>query len=257
MSCGNDGLLGESAGRHDRVRTNSETEELRVEKCRTRRAGGDEPQRIFRLRKVCLHVLAINCWEIGAEVEHVMASELRAAYEQMEVVWWQLPAEYRFYEGKEGWWRNEARNGMSATYDHPTPTSLLLLAGHGGLSEGEESAGYARLAGWLAGLGFGYLPALAALAEALAQAAVSTESTKANYGESTASPTVLIFSASPSGISIPYSSSKAITNTKMSSESAPKSPRRRSHAEAPRPARYHADRRTRQARRGDARRALR
>eukprot|EP00792_Barthelona_sp_PAP020_P010451 TRINITY_DN3872_c0_g1_i1.p1 TRINITY_DN3872_c0_g1~~TRINITY_DN3872_c0_g1_i1.p1 ORF type:complete len:97 (-),score=0.77 TRINITY_DN3872_c0_g1_i1:22-312(-) len=39
----------------------------------------------------------------------------------------------------------------------------------------------------------------------------------------TASPTVLIFSASSSGISVPNSSSNSITNSAISSESAPKS----------------------------------
>lgn len=122
-----------------------------------RRADAGEPQWIFRLRKVLLHVLAVNGWEIGPDVEHVMASELRAAFEQMESVWKELPADCRFYEDKDGWWANEARNGMMATYDHPTPQSLLLPAGRGGFGQGEERESYGRLASWLAHLAFGYL----------------------------------------------------------------------------------------------------
>lgn len=133
----------------------------------TRRAGSDEPQWIFRLRKVHLHAASVNGWEIGPDVEHVMAPELRAAFEQMDSVWKELPAGYRFYEDKDGWWANEARNGMMATYDHPTPQSLLLSAGSGGFGQGEERQSYGRLAGWLADLAFGYVCGLVYLAKEL------------------------------------------------------------------------------------------
>ena len=43
----------------------------------TRKIEADEPDVICRLRKVCLHVLAMKGWEIGADVEHVMAMEHR------------------------------------------------------------------------------------------------------------------------------------------------------------------------------------
>ena len=97
----------------------------------TRRRQADEPDWIARLRKICLHVMAISGWEIGADVEHVMATELRAAYEQMDAVWKRLPATFRLDEMGGGWWAEEARNGMLATYDHPTPQSLMLSPGRG------------------------------------------------------------------------------------------------------------------------------
>ena len=61
----------------------------------TRRMQSDDPDWIGRLRKICLHVLAINVWEIDADVEHVMATEIRAAYEQMDAVWEHLPEMFR------------------------------------------------------------------------------------------------------------------------------------------------------------------
>ena len=132
-----------------------------------RKIEEDEPDWILRLRKVCLHVMAIKGWEIGADVEQVMASELRAAYVQMAAVWKHLPEDYRLDEMDDGWWANEARNGVMATYDHPTPQSLLLLTGRGGFGPGEDRGRYAHLAVWLGRLGLGYGLALAFLAQVL------------------------------------------------------------------------------------------
>ena len=61
----------------------------------------DERDWIGRLRKICLHVRAIDGWEIGAGVEHVMATDLRAAYVQMDAVWKHLPATFRL--DRDGW----------------------------------------------------------------------------------------------------------------------------------------------------------
>ena len=95
----------------------------------TRKMQADEPDWIYRLRKVCLHVMAIKGWNIGPDVEQVMASELRAAYEQVGAVWKDLPKEFRLEEMDGDWWAKEAKNGVLATYDHPTPQRLLLPAG--------------------------------------------------------------------------------------------------------------------------------
>ena len=74
----------------------------------TRQMQADEPDWIGHLWKVCLHVKAIDGWEIGAGVEHVMATELRAAYHhsssvpsdgcRMEACARDDPA------GRDGWW---------------------------------------------------------------------------------------------------------------------------------------------------------
>ena len=133
----------------------------------TRRMQADEPDWIGRLRTICLHVRAIDGWEIGAGVEHVMATELRAAYEQMDAVWKHLPATVRLDRMDGGWWAEEARNGMLATYDHPTPQSSMLPARRGGFRNSENGMRYAQLAVWLCGLGVGYALALVHLSQTL------------------------------------------------------------------------------------------
>ena len=133
----------------------------------TRAMRADESDWIGRPRKVRLHVFALNGWEFSAGVEHVMATELRAAYEQMDTVWKCVPEKFKLEEINDGWWAKEATNGMLATYDHPTPQSLLLPAGHGGFRNGEDRMSYARLAVWLGHLGLGYGLALTYLAEVL------------------------------------------------------------------------------------------
>ena len=133
----------------------------------TRGMQADEPDWIGRLRKICLHVRAIGGWEIGADVEHVMAPEIRAAYEQLDAVWKHVPATFRLDEIDGGWWAEEARNGMLPTYDHPTPLALMLSAGRGGFRNGENGMRYAQLAVWLGHLGLGYGLALVYLAQVL------------------------------------------------------------------------------------------
>ena len=127
----------------------------------------DEPDWIGRMRKVVQHVLAINCWEVGAGIEHVMAPEIRAAYEQLHFVWKCLPADLRLDRLNVGWWTHEARSSLLATYDHPTPQALMLPAEHGGFSTGESGVAYARLAIWLGYLGIGYGLAIVHLAQVL------------------------------------------------------------------------------------------
>ena len=66
-----------------------------------------------------------------------------------------------------GWWAGEARNGALATYDHPTPQSLILPAGRGGFGSGENGRSYTQHAVWLGRLGLGYGTALVYLAQVL------------------------------------------------------------------------------------------
>ncbi len=116
----------------------------------------DEPDWIGRLRKICIHVRAIGRWEIAVDVEHVIAPEIRAAYMQISVVWMCLPPELRL-EGTDGTrWHDEARNGLLATYDHPTAQGLMLPAGRGGFSPDENWVVYAQVVSWLVELALGY-----------------------------------------------------------------------------------------------------
>ena len=131
-----------------------------------RRMGVGEPDWIGRLRKICHHVVAIMDWEIEADVEHVMAPELRAAYEQMAFVWQCLPDEWRLAEFDGDWWAKEAKSGMLATYDHPTGLSLTHSAGWGGFGARDLRSDI-QLAHWLGRLAFGYGLALVYLAQVL------------------------------------------------------------------------------------------
>ena len=128
-----------------------------------RELGADEPDWILRLRKVCFHTLAITTWEISVDIVHVMAAELRAAYVQMDAIWKHVPEEWRIDPIYDSWWADEARTGLLAKYDHPTPMGLEQPTAHGGLGEAEDPASYVRLAVWLGRLGLGYGVALSQL----------------------------------------------------------------------------------------------
>lgn len=131
-----------------------------------RRIESDEPDWVFRLRKVCFHAVAITKCEVSADGLHVMTTDLRAAYEQMDVVWKCLPDEFRFKEDGS-WWAGEAKNGLAA-YNHPTMFSLTLLPlAFGGFCDAEAPESYLRLVVWLGRLGCGYGLALGHLARVL------------------------------------------------------------------------------------------
>ena len=131
----------------------------------TRRIGTDEPDWVFRLRKACLRAVAISKCSVNVDGVHVMTTELRAAYEQMDAVWKCLPDDFRFDEDGT-WWANEARGGL-ADYNHPTTMSLGLSLTGGGFADPEAPESYLRLAVWLGRLGCGYGLALASLARVL------------------------------------------------------------------------------------------
>ena len=130
-----------------------------------RRISSDEPDWVFRLRKVCLHAVAITKCEVSTDGIHLIATELRAAYEQMSAVWKRVPREFRFTE-VGGWWSSEARKGLAA-YSHPTMMSLALSLASGGFAEAEDPRSYLQLAVWLGRLGCTYALALAHLARVL------------------------------------------------------------------------------------------
>lgn len=132
-----------------------------------RAISADTPDWILRLRKVCLHVLAISACDVDVEGVHAMGTELRAAYRQMHAVWRCVPAEHRMVEIDCGWWEDEARNGILARFDHPTPVSLMLPLTNGGFDEPGDAMSYVRLVVWLGTLGLGYAAAIGYLAEVL------------------------------------------------------------------------------------------
>ena len=130
-----------------------------------RRVGANEPDWVLRLRKVCLHAVAITKCEISDDGVHVITTELRAAYEQMDALWKCLPDEFRF-DADGSWWANEAKDRL-AEYNHPTTMSLALSLAEGGFADAEAPESYLRLAVWLGRLGCGCGLALAYLARVL------------------------------------------------------------------------------------------
>ena len=126
-----------------------------------RKVGSDEPDWVFRLRKVCFHSLAITKCEVSADGLHVMTTELRAAYEQMDAIWKCLPDEFPSNEDGN-WWADEAKDGLAA-YNHPMAVSLALPLASGGFDDAESPKSFLQLAVWLGrlgcryGLAFGYL----------------------------------------------------------------------------------------------------
>ena len=131
----------------------------------SRMPGPDEPEWVLRLRKVCLHVVAIVKCPTDLDGVHAMGPDLRAAYEQMGAVWKHLPAEFRFEEDRT-WWSHEARNGL-AGYCHPTIIGLTLPVASGGFADMESPAPYLMITRWLGRLACGYALALAYLARFL------------------------------------------------------------------------------------------
>ena len=127
----------------------------------------DTPDWMLRLRKVCLHALAISACAVDVEGVHTMATELRAAYRQMHSIWRCVPAERRMVEMDCGWWDDEAGSGMLARYDHPTPVSLMLPLKDGGFDEAGHAMSHVRLVVWLGRLGFAYGLAIGYLGDVL------------------------------------------------------------------------------------------
>ena len=130
-----------------------------------RRVEAGEPEWVLRLRKVCLHVVAITGCDVDVDGVHVIAAELRAAYEQMSVIWKLLPDEYRFSEDGD-FWSREARGGL-ARYNHPTMFSLAMPLSIGGFADAEDPRSFLQLAVWLGRLGIGYALAIGYLARVL------------------------------------------------------------------------------------------
>ena len=132
-----------------------------------RRIRADDPDWIMRLRKLCLHAMAVSGSDISVDSVHVMATELRAAFIQMDSVWKCVPKEFRIDRLDGSRWASEARDGLLATYDHPTPLSLSLPLAQGGFGNAEDPVGYMRLCLWLSHLGMGYGLSLTYLAHVL------------------------------------------------------------------------------------------
>ncbi|MCY3486995.1 MAG: hypothetical protein OXH34_01015 [Bacteroidetes bacterium] len=135
---------------------------------RARKIERDEPDWVFRLRKICLHVSAIIDWAINDEgIEHIIATEIRAAFRQMEVVWEYVPAELLPDNTEDFEILDKESRGILSRFDHPTPQSLLLFSHHGGLRMGNNGLGYLWLSAQMMKLALAYGFALILLAQEL------------------------------------------------------------------------------------------
>ena len=131
----------------------------------SRKVGAGDPDWILRLRKVCLHAVAIIKCEINVDGLHAMTPDLRAAYEQMDAIWKCLPNEFRF-EADRDWWSSQAKDGLAA-YNHPTMFGMAMSLAEGGFAYACDPKSYLLVAVWLGRLGLGYGLALGYLARVL------------------------------------------------------------------------------------------
>ena len=131
----------------------------------SRKPEAGEPDWVFRLRKVRLHAEAITKCEIDVDGVHAMATELRAAYEQMDAIFKCLANEFRF-EADRDWWAEQTKDGLAA-YSHPTMFGLIMPLGEGGFTNAQAPESYLRFAVWIGRLGCGYGLALGYLAQVL------------------------------------------------------------------------------------------
>ena len=130
-----------------------------------REVGADEPDWVLRMRKVCLHAVAVSRCDVDADGVHAMATDLRAAYEQMGVIWKHLPDGCRFEEDRD-WWATEASDRL-AEYDHPTPLGLAMPLSEGGFDDAEAPDSFLQFAIWVGRLVCGYGLALDHLGKVL------------------------------------------------------------------------------------------
>ncbi len=135
----------------------------------------DDDEIVYRLRKVLLHVKSVTGWQLDMEVMHVLAPELRAAEDQIDMIWKKIPRE-RLKEfvpgdgssavGKRGGPFETGRKILSS-YIHPTPQGLLLAKQQGGLGEVDEVQYYYILFVSLGNLVFRYAVSLVFLSQSL------------------------------------------------------------------------------------------
>ncbi|MCQ3805313.1 MAG: hypothetical protein KTV45_14655 [Acidimicrobiia bacterium] len=114
----------------------------------TRVMQTSEPDWVGRLRRVLFHVRAVNYWEVTIDAAHVIAPEIRVAYEQLDAMWEHLPKEQCPTQIDFDWWGKEASDDVLAAYTHPTPARLALPTESGGLSEGRTDLVFLQLIEW-------------------------------------------------------------------------------------------------------------
>lgn len=136
----------------------------------TRTIAPNDPEYVYHMRKVLLHVEAIVGWQLDMTAVHVMAPEMRAAIEQVDIIWGKAVHEMDL-EGlnepakllAQG---NKRNREFLSSYVHPTPQRLLTSWECGGLGPAGERC-YAPMAVVLVDLVFRHAILLAYLAQLL------------------------------------------------------------------------------------------
>ena len=141
----------------------------------TRLVRLDDEEIVYRLRKVLLHIKSVVSWQLDTEVMHVLAPELRAAEEQIDMIWKKVPKE-RLKElvPSDGSSEVGMRGGpfqpgkdILSSYVHPAPQRLLLAREHGGLGNVDEVRYYIHLFLLLGNVAFRYAVSLDFLSQIL------------------------------------------------------------------------------------------
>ena len=142
----------------------------------TRGIAPTDPDCVYRLRKVLLHVKALTGWNLDTEVMHVMAPELRAASEQIEGLWEEATHALELEDLNEVASPTvrtarefaKTRHALVSSYIHPTPQLLLLPTEQGGLGQANDERYYSTLLMLLGDVAFRYSISLAYLSQLLA-----------------------------------------------------------------------------------------
>ena len=141
----------------------------------TRVIGPNDPDCVYRLRKIGLHVKAITGWQLDTFVMHVMAPELRAANEQLDGLWdkathamgLEFLNEAAGPTARQAQSSAKTRHELVSSYTHPTPQRLLLSTERGGLGPASDPLYYFTMLVLLADLAFKYAVALEYLSQLL------------------------------------------------------------------------------------------
>ena len=133
-----------------------------------RAIGPDDEEIVYRLRKVLVHTKAITSWQLDTDVMHVLAPEIRAANEQIDMVWKKLPKEelneYLSDHGRSVVGGRDQlfkpKKEILSSVIHPTPLRLLFGKDLGGLRSPDEVRYFTILFVLLGGLVFRYAVSL-------------------------------------------------------------------------------------------------
>lgn len=124
----------------------------------------DEEEIVYRLRKILLHTKSVTIWQLNLDIMQVLAPELDAANEQIDIIWKKIPkdqlreflASDKKNAGEMVRPGSKFREGLLSSYVHPTPQGLLLAKEQGGLGMADEVRYYMNLFILLGDLVFRY-----------------------------------------------------------------------------------------------------